>query len=908
MPYLWTDGLATWTYSDSSEIIHGGLGKTDFSFDFKSDPLTPLEVGGGQTITLVDEPSKRTRYLFSPDKISSWSGFTVASATGILSSATTIQVQDTTGLTGGLTGTAAEYLYLGQETVYVQSVDSSTQLTVARGRFGTTKMKHLNRFEGVVAGVRGTEISTLPTVWRGRFVDVYMATVEEDGTAGPRYAIWAGRLGNFTLTSKSIRLSCDNLTASFTKDDWPEPLPAIHTGGDTAWYYLSAAQMYVYLSYWVPAGVPVDNIKVAIGSYNYGGGAFTAWTTEGWYSIKQIAQAITDGLINYGFDANGLEVYWEQEALFVRNETTTTFVFQVNKGILHTIRVPAANAPVYVSSAPHTNVFLVSTPNYTGFYIGHDSDQARGFPLTRNDRLTAEGCKNFDGTMVGYVKISQESDAELASFSEAVTGPDGTTSIGFTERGMAGTKSRTWGIGTEYGPASERVASEVKLEQVMAISSGHPMDAADFLLYLLLSVDGTTSLNDTTYDKLGSRFGLGYHPDHVDIDGIKSRMAIGDMPRPYIWWVEQSGKGKEALEEFMQLHGVYFVTRRFERAGVYLFGLSVDVVDVPVPSRYNISVTDAFRKADTSVDVDINERLIINTVAVSPSYQFGQKESDAGGKVFAYAEDSINKYGASKSLDIKASAFFSSYLGLSNENAIAIAMADAIGLRWFGGFATGNFTLQMECLHNGWLVQSGDRALVTLTGVVNTNGEDGISAVAKVLDAKHTYGKSAGAKITFRISLARAAELVPCFDVNDVSDNPDILISLNTFSSSTADIPFDGDALPVKDVHWFQALKHADGSGLRCFIWIRGNFASREEVVVSTTNISTSTLTLSAPLGATLFDAFTDDGATLVGSFIDYDDPTILMSTYAYIGSNDVQSKLGTQDVSTADVEAFEWV
>lgn len=915
-PYLWTDGQATWTFADCDEVIHGGLGKTDFSFDYKSDPLSPLEVGGGHNFTLIDEPSRRTRYLFAPDRTPEWSSWTVASAAGIVPTDTTIDVQDAAGLGGG-----GANVYLGQETVYVDSV-STNQLTVTRAKFGTIALKHLNRYEGVAAGVRGTEISTQPTVYRGRFVDVYMAPVLENGTAGTRYTIWAGRLGSYTFTGQGIRLSCDNLTAGFTKDDWPEPLPGIHTGSNTAQFYLTPDDMFIVVNYYADGtGDPVNGDTWRLGTYNYTGGTFNLWTTEGWYSLQQICQAITDTIM---FESpgstsveNGFSVYTEDNAVYILNNTKATvgdpsrgvpIQFILNKG-----GVLSKLAPMVLggngwttltitnwSESGSTTLLFTVKPN--GYTISAGGYPARGFPLNGSDLMTTEGCKNSAGTMLGYARITSGSDIELVSFSSAETAA-GTTDIVFAQRGLGGTEVRQWPI---YDPDK---TEDVKIEQVLLVASGAPMDASAFLLYLLLSVDGVTGLNHASYDKLGSRLGLGYHVDHVDIDGILSRMALGDMPRPFMWWVDESGKGKDALEQFMKMNGLYFVTRRFERDGEYLFGLSVDLVDAPVPSRYNVSLTDAFRSADSQVDLDINERLIVNSIALTPVYRYGEKDSDAGGKVFEQALDSINKYGISKSLEIKASALFSDWQGTPVNQAQIAAIATAISLRWFGSLSTGNFTLSLECPHVGWAVQSGDRVRVNLTGVVNTNGDDGIAdVVCKVVDVKHTHGKNAGAKLTLRVASARASELVPCFRITSIAGNPTVVLQANSFSDATAQLPFDGDAQPLTDALWFQASKHTDGSGLRVYIWERGNFANNVErgVVATSLAVGNNTLTLDSALPGGLTSVI-GAGGQLLGCFVDYDDPTALMAAYAYIGSNDVQSKLGTLDASTTDVEAFEW-
>lgn len=923
LPYLWTDGRATWTYNDARAVIHGGLAKTDFNFDFKSDPQNPLDVGGGVTIHLLDDPSRRTRYLFSPERTNAVSYLAVAADPGTSPSSTSFTVAD------GSVFSEGQDIYYGLETGTISTIAGNV-LTVARGAYGSPKLRLKTYFDGAQAATRGTEIRSLPDVWRGRYVDVYMAPIDADGTAGQHWTLWAGRVASFTSTGRTIRVSCDSLTAAMDKDSWPDPLPAGTTGTDTTNYYLKGNDFRLFFAATAGGVTPnasSEGLSYEMGYYN-SGGVFTKVNTEGWYTLQQLAQYITDTLIagavailggagTYADLKNNFAIAVQNSegwlVLHYRNETDVKFTIYA-QGLIAQLLGVAQNLPIlgpdrFTVQARNEGDLFGQMPR--GFSISRQQSASIAlFPNNKRDIPTENGCYNaVDAEMQGYVKVSDGEKTELMSFNAVTDGGDGTVRLSLVDRGLGGTKVSAFGM--PWGGGGE--AKNVTIEQVAVVRTGTDMDAADVLLFLLLSIDGMTSLNDSTYDKLGPRMGLGLPADLVDIDGIRSRMRMGDMPKPGLFWIEGSGKGKEALTEFMKAFGVYFVTRRFERNGEYLFGLSVDLVDVPVGTRYNVSLTDSHLSADSVPETDVNERLLINTIAISPYYEFGKDVGDTGGKRFVYAEESIGKYGLSKALEIKATALFNIYSSLyggeyNGNEQIATAIATHVGLRWFGAFASGNFTIELKTPHVGWAIQPGDRVLLNLSNGVNPNGDDGFSEVtAKVVDQKCSHGPRAGSQITLRINTTRAAELAPVVEITDTQAGGTILVCAdNAFSDSFAGVPFDGDTSPVKDIQWFNALRHTD-QPFKIVVWEEGNYTNRATVTVTASTYGTGRLVVTPGIGAGL-TAIIGSGRKLYATLNDYVVPTYLQAQYAYIGTNASFSQLGTLDGSTTDVETQEWL
>ena len=532
------------------------------------------------------------------------------------------------------------------------------------------------------------------------------------------------------------------------------------------------------------------------------------------------------------------------------------------------------------------------------------------------------GCYNEpSGHMRGFVKLTEGDNAELISFTNSGIGQDGAFYADIEERGLGGTMPRSWGGG----------ADPTSLEQIVVIHVGPSMSVADLLLYLLTSTAADVSRGPNgNYDYLGEWVGLGIPEDLIDIDGIISRLSISDMPRPSMFWIAEAGKGKDAVEEFLRANGVYLVTRRFTRDGVERFGLSVDVVDVPSVSSYTNTLRDSDISANKKPRVDINERLLINTIVLSPHYKFGTDAGDTGGMRYDYAEASIAKYGATKALKFEPNAIYNIFSGqfsgaYTNPEQVTAAIAAAIGLRWFGAFASGNYTIESDTPHGGWKFQAGDRVLIDLTGVPNPNGTDTFDGViAKVIDVTHKHGTGAGARVSLRLSVVQSAELAPNVMVVSV-DGPNVLTAdqglelteegvANPWSwlyqrggeyaafnhpVRRADPPFVDDIAPVRDTNWFNPERHEDHGRLFLRLWPRGNFSVYEEFEVLSMNGPTLTLD-GAPSSSLLELSLNPIGGLkqvpLIGSFSSYANPSVLRASYTHLGSNDQKSHLGGVD------------
>lgn len=958
LPYLWTDGRTSWDSYAQTQFSTSAvplLARTDWNLRFESNPLEPLSVGSGVSFELVMDPGGLTQSLFVPTRAPDWELYPEANSIG--PEDTLLVVDDATGITQGTK------LYWGLETMNVALVDGDT-LTVERGYLGSPRRRNQvmntdaqsNLTEGSNLLIPMDPFTSHPTIWRGRYVDIYMGVLDDAGALEQVWPIWAGRLDSFAYETGTIRVNCDPLTAAITKDSWPEPMPKGSFKSDTLQIFVKQDDLFVQFSASITAGTAMeDGIRYDLGTYDTANPAvFTreVISADGtWMSLQRIARLIQDtavyGIINTpgtsGTNANALLNNFSVSVLLTGEDDSAYYVLQARnqspvsvqlqgRGILgRLIEFAVQNLAVDVSGSIWTwNIPIRSTTNFGWFGRGS------GYSLARQGQGTLAcymddrgnpfdeirgGCYDPTDGMVGYLRLTQGDDVEVISFTDSGISADGVFSTRILRRGLGGTTVKEWGGGVD----------PVSIEQILVVRVGESMSLADLLLYMLMSsATEATPGPAGNYDYLGEWIGLGVPQDLIDVEGIISRLSISDMPRPSLFWVAESGKGKEAIEELLRMNGVYLVTRRFTRDGVERFGISVDVVDVAAVSTSNTFLADSDVSANKRPRVDINERLLINVISLSPRYRFGADVGDTGGARFARAEDSIRKYGPAKTLEMKPNAIFntftSQYAGnYTDPEQITVAIAGAIGLRWFGAYAHGNYSLDTDCPHIGWKFQAGDRVLVNLTGVPNPNGTETFDdVIAKVIDVSHKHGQGAGARISLRLFSSQAAELAPSLCVESVDGDyitlvdtgvqPDAEAISNPWSwtyqrggpwdpyyvpTARPAGPFFDDTGAGSDAQWFNPTRHTQNNRLRIRLWPRGDYAHMEEFEVLSR--SGNVLRLDSAPSATLLEySLSPTGGyrpvSLLGSFASYDEPSTLRATYAHLGSNDTRSLLGGVD------------
>lgn len=949
LPYAFSDGRVDWTTFANvtwGVSVKPLLAKSDWSFKFESNPLEPLAVGSGTAVEILNDPGGLAASLFAPMKSMDFELTILQSA--VQYTTTIIGVDSSAPVSEGTP------LYWGLETMKVVAIDGN-DLTVERGAFGSpvrrnqeySTRSNFTYTDGSSGLIPMPPLTSHPDVWRGRYVEIRKGVIEDDGTLGESWPIWAGRLESFSLDGAIIKLNVEPLTAAITKDNWPRAMPKGSLRSDTVKLFIQPEDLYLWVNIIDSSGAFLDSgNRYPMGTYSTANPAvFSVYSlSAGTYvTLEHLARMIQDTIIyatrtGPGAGSSYDDVLWNNLTVSVartgaddevavltlqmRNETALTFSLNVNKGIMKAL-VNAMlaewgqTALLFSASGvweipPHGETVYGAFGRNSGYILAQDGKFFQVVPddgaYTFNE--ARGGCYHLGETeMRGYLRIAQGDEAELVAFSATAEQADGSIGIELEERGLGWTRVRAWGVG----------ADETTVEQVAVVHTGESMALADVVLFLLTSTGAEESPGyNGSYDYLGEWVGLGIPEELVDREGIKARLAVSDMPRPFMFWVPEAGKGKDAVEELLRANGVYLTTRRYIRDNVEYFGLSVDVVDAPTQSEYTIELTDSDVSANRKPRVDINERLIINHICVVPRFSYSRDADDAVSKRYERDDDSIAKYGQAKTLELSPAALFnvfsSNFAGnYSDREQVADAIAHVIGLRWFGAFSRGNYTLRGETPHIGWKYQTGDRVLLVLTGVPNPDGSNSYaSLVAKIDDVTHKHGSNASGDITLRLSTTQPVELAPCFTVASVSGAEITLTSTgyvsgdhlnNPFSWVTINGPLAETAIPsphepfnygtgaAADWMWFDPENHTDGNGLRIRLWPRGNHALGEEFEVL--SISGGVLTLGASPSSTLLEAsITPTGSNaavpLLGTLGEWDDPSTLTQSYAFAASNAV--------------------
>ncbi|MEK9721977.1 MAG: hypothetical protein VW405_00655, partial [Rhodospirillaceae bacterium] len=455
-----------------------------------------------------------------------------------------------------------------------------------------------------------------------------------------------------------------------------------------------------------------------------------------------------------------------------------------------------------------------------------------------------------------------------------------------------------------------------KIAQVWMINrDNQPLPVDDFILPALLSVDGSTGAN-SDYDILGNRAGLGIPEEFIAYEEMRAVIRQLGLDSPTSFWVTESKKGKEDIASFMQSNGLCFVAKRFlvsstvSRRDLNFFGVSVAPLDMTSRSTYSREITDADRSANTSVTTDFNERLIINSVRLTPFYYYNKDASEVGGNVYAYAEESIADFGAYKTLEIRPAALYASITAgggtYSNQTDMYVGLATKIGLRWFGAFANGSYLLTMEAPHTGWRYQPGMPIRISLTGVVSPEADDDLSGLpARIMDVKHRHGARPGATITARLAFGGGpVELAPCMRVTSHTGGTALRVHPLYFCRQDQEPPFPSITENYRNAsHWFDYEAHG-GINFSVYIWEEGDYSNGQVKTVSAVThggTGTGEVTITSALSAGL-QAALSGGSKVIITLPPYGDASIsdLSKTFAYIGSNSSPSLLDSTD-ETAD-------
>lgn len=908
LPYIWTDGKASWaSVSPFTEKI-GGLASRDFTFTQKSDPLKPLDTGNGVSFTLVDDGSDYLHYLFAPAYEGQVTRLTASVDADVAS--LTFNVVSSTGFA------ANDYIYCGRETAQIDSTTATTLVLDSRGLFNSLRGAHEMRDLG--QGTLGPKVTTSPVVFKNRVLEVVARPVDIlSGTAdsASEWILWAGLVEEVSNETTSVEIKCETLT-KLIDSNWPHSMPACTLRG-------YASQLYLNPQDWVLTWTTSDTAGAwdtgtgQIGTYDVSS-VFTPITNtaSGYFTYSYIVKALNDTIRNVIFTNDADRNLFSLSAEVTPTKTIVRYSWGATINLANSMRITlqgplveklrsGSNLSDITLEKGARNRTLIVVSN-TGAVITKDATTIQVFMDVPDRPFFVH--TNLLATDKGYAKISDGNTFEVIGFTTvtAIDADIGHYELTGIERELGGTKAKKWVSRVDPDEDSTetdgsdviRIVQLPMMTRYAADAPGYPLRISDCLLACLLSTDDPASAQNS-FEVFGYGMGLSYNERYVDTEGIRTILDRSDLPQPAYFWLDV-GKGKEALEELLKFCGCFLTTKRFIREGVAYYGISIETIDPAYSTIYSASVDDSFRKQGTKVTLNNNERLIINNVSMKPFVSYDKESS----LVTHNANDSITDYGASETLSLKPTTIFNtagsgysysfSDYNVSDIVSVHMQIVQLSGYRWLGAFAKGTYIVRLISTYSGLCVQVGDRVVLDLSNVRAPNGSLGITSIpAKCIRAVHRHeGANKGADLEFRATFDIINELAPCAEIVGQSGTT-LTLAANAFCDTADSPPFSEEVLAeAVDADWFDPTSHSDT--LEVFIWEEGDITNTATKTISAR--SGNTVTINSALSAGLQSAISGGDRVLM-TFAPWGAAlSALQKSYAYVASNTAPPLLGGAD------------
>jgi len=886
LPYNWTCGKAPWP--DDTYVLEkpGAFANPEsLSYSMTSDPLKPLKTGSGVTVKLLDDHTGYLRVVQAP---LSGAGSRLVAEFAI--GDTTMFVEDNTF------ANVDDFLYLGStETVTVVVVDGGgSAIDVTRAQFNTYEQRH-NRNAAPI----GPKVTTSPRTFAGRYGEIRCSPINEiTGAITDVYVFWAGYVSEFRFTDPEYEVLMDELTKA-VDTFWPAVLAtgrAHQPASVNAMIYLAEEEFKVYLSMNDTAFPDIVHVQSYLLETDVSGVTAPVTPAAGEYSIALVAQWLQVTLVtlsgigmNYLYIGYGLDV-GPFIALKYMNRSTYDFNLDMTRGLGAALAYNGFSGDIL-----HNDY----NGNLGSIYSLHQNELK---PTDNQVTVYLDDVKmSFDPTLfftnTGYVKIQQGDAFEIAEFTEASVSSSNSRKVTLTfgGRGVAGTKITHFGKPLESGEPS---TEDLVVSQIAMFPGLHAARHTAIAQVMMCLLGTGVSYQYNGYWDLASRdLTVGIPQRYVAWEEAGA-LSTADMPYTNYFWIKKGGEGEKALEAFLQMAGITLVTRRFTRGAENLFGISIDQITPPNATAFSGSVSDSNRKAGSSVLIDYNERLLINVVEMTPYLSAGKDDPD-GVPIIEYAEDSISDYGRAEALKLDPSvvignngstAHSTSFFGgaiPTTQRELQVAEVANIAARWLAAFSQGNYALTLTGPHLNWCWQVGDRAAITLTGVPNSAGGQGLAEVrGKVIEAKYNVSTATGV-IKFRLSYSTIYELAPSALIT-ASDVGGVLLTLadNEFSAPDQPNPFGDQGTDTKDIMWFDRSVH--GTDISVYISEIDGTSVGVVRTVTATNLVTGVMTVNSDIGAPLRSAITAGSKVVVTFDVITATTSALAKQFAYVVSNAV--------------------
>lgn len=813
---VWADiasGAHNFTYREHMlDVSAGGLQDIGQQITRSQGHTSP----GQMSITLMDDRTGYLRELFAKDSNDTSAAVLAANLAHDTSGAGSVITVE--GTISGWESTG--FAYLGRETIYYPVINV--------GDFGTAGSKCTRDVFSIgdcdtsyTINANSNQsprvITSKPTVWHGRYVQLYCFLVDREGRTmatnldSMSREIFRGVIQGPPVPDQSYsryKINCRSIDSVLHTSVGLEPVEAelVRVVGTKAensagnsyefdgakdwvqWFYISEATRYLHITlattddgattykidllgglsvpHVLSAGAMIQAINVTANDAIQNGGDFDDVSinlkihsgqnlkNKWWLSIESVLAKHHDW-----FDPDGqlhYIVWWDEPG----SVGPLLGMTGTKQGVLFHISgdmIDYQQGDSYLAG-----IVGVKDTDIPFFYKGDFGLVGKTAPSSGFIRLGEE--------IIKYAAIETSGD----SFIEGMNVLTGCT------RGYAQTKIEEHRI--EYGADGLTLSDRKDIKFLTYFASDDDNDdkgvsVFDIILQLAIS---TGSEHHGDYDTLDQYVGPAIAPGHFDLGSFEHvKASMLDHEHKVRWWFDKPVKLMELISKWLTPMGL-FLTARVNDSGDY----KIAVVEILPPlqaealqhlAQVNIDATDP--ASWSTQDQVINEvvcRYIWDTA----------KGSNTEDYVCIRDTDSISDYGTKGRLEWE-------LLGYQWDYQTAIDQVHAWAARTFARFGRPFDLLQISTDRTGWLCRPGDLILISMAGPPNT--DDGSreynGRAARVLAANYRYHSpegQPGAQLTVIIeNVQRWASYVPSGTVASVST---VTLTLNANYFTDAEI------------------------------------------------------------------------------------------------------------------------
>lgn len=841
---------------------------------------------GQMSITLMDNRLGYLRDLFAKD----------------LDSMVSAQLSDSVDLAHDTTGAgtvvacsaaitgwpATGYAYLGRETIYYPVIDGSNFGTVGNkcardvysiGHCDTSYTGNVN------ANKAPRVITSKPTVWHGRYVQLYCYLVDREGRTIANNLdtmsreVFRGVIQGVPVPDQSYSryvLNCRSIDSVLHTSVGLEPVegelirvigtkaensagnPYDFDGADD-WlkmFYLSDSTRYLHLKLTRgPLGSTDQHeyvLDILDGLASVGG----AWFVSASYLMQIFDNELSDQIQD---EADFDDVSIKLQKIGKKKKWSVTF---------HSTESSAYGGGVNALSweidwdevgsiGPLLGMDGVDAATGIGWGSAYQSGEnfLAGIIASTDTAIpffykATFGLVGLEPAATGYVRIGDE----IIRYDEIVTTDaekiDGLNVMVGCTRGVGGTTPEEHRI--EYNADGQATgdAADVKFITYFGGSDGKGVSFFDIILQLAISTGSGhhyPGAPATNYDTLDQFVGPAIAPGHFDTGSFEHAKAnLLDQEHKVTWWFDKPQKLMDLAAKWMKPLGL-FLTGRVNDSGDY----KIAVVETlpPLQADYTQQLVQANIDATAPASWTSQDQ-ILNEVVVKYMWSVAEGKTTED-YICVRDTDSITDFGKKGRLEWE-------LVGYQWDYATALQYAHNWAATVFARFGRPFDLLELETDRTGWLVRPGDSVLITMAGPPNTDDGTRVynARVARVLAASNRYhapGSQPGSKVTVIIEdVQRWASYVPSAAVRAVAGS-----TITLFDNEYTDAGL-GDA----DVNHFDV-----GDYVQVF-----NRGDMDDVDLRTViSITGDDVVLSAGLTNVTFDA---TRTTMIGQV--WDQPNLL--------------------------------